>query len=47
MLSGSFLVVFYISFKLNADFTIIDAIPFIIGLSISLFVILIPSIKIN
>lgn len=47
LLSGSFLVVYYISYKLEAVFTIVEAIPFIVGLFLSLFIIFIPSIKIN
>lgn len=47
LLSGSFLVVYYISIKLDAGFTITEAIPFIVGLFLSLFIILIPNIKIN
>jgi hypothetical protein len=47
LLSGSFLIVYYISYKLEAGFTIIQAIPYIIGLFLSLFIILIPSFRIN
>ena len=46
-LSGSFSITIFISYKLNAQFTVNWAIPFILGLIISITTILLPSTAIN
>ena len=46
-LSGCFIITIFISYKLQAGFTIIEGIPFIIGLIFSLIIIFMPSNRIN
>lgn len=46
-LAGSFIVTFFISYQLKAEFTAVEAIPFIVGLILSLAIILMPSTRIN
>jgi hypothetical protein len=46
-LTGGFIVVFYISYALNVDFTLVQSIPFIVGLGLSLAIIFMPNERIN
>ena len=46
-LAGGFLLVFYISNRLDVGFSVVKSIPFIIGLIVSLFIIFMPSSRIN
>ena len=46
-LAGGFIVVFYISYRLEAGFDVVESIPFIIGLIISLAIIFMPNSRIN
>lgn len=47
MLTGGFVVVYYVSVQSNSDFGISEAIPFIIGLGLSIALILIPNDRLN
>ena len=46
-MSGSFIVTLFISTQLGAGFSAIEAIPFILGLIVSLVLIFMPSSRIN
>jgi len=46
-LAGSFIVTIFISYQLKAEFTAVEAIPFILGLILSGAIIFMPSTRIN